>query len=127
MIKVRFDGIVLNRFRGILSILSAVSVITLYGCTTEQKCRDRDGWIDLFNGRDLNDWTVKVAGYELNDNPGDIFRVEDGKMIVSYDQFQKFEGQFGHIFYKDKFSHYKLRLEYGVVGEQLDGGPGWGV
>jgi hypothetical protein len=127
MIQLRFDGIVLNRFRSIRSILSVVSVITLCGCTAEQKYAEGGGWIDLFNGRDLNDWTVKVAGYELNDNPGNLFRVEDGKMIVSYDQFQKFGGQFGHIFYKDKFSHYKLRLEYRVVGEQLDGGPGWGI
>ena len=36
-----------------------------------------------------------------------------------------FEGKFGHIFYKDKFSHYILRVEYRFVGDQTPGGPGW--
>jgi len=100
MTKVQIAGIVFNRFQGVLWILCAVSTITLCGCTAEQKCADSGGWINLFNGRDLDDWKVKVSGYELNDNPGDIFRVEDGILKVSYDQFQEFGGQFGHIFIK---------------------------
>jgi hypothetical protein len=93
----------------------------------EQVCSVDDDWIILFNGKDLDDWTVKIAGYEVNENPGNIFRVKDGLMVVSYDQFDKFNGEFGHIFYKDKFSHYILRVDYRVVGEQLPGGPGWGL
>ena len=46
-------------------------------------------------------------------------------MKVSYDQYKKFDGKFGHMFYKDKFSHYRLRVEYRFVGEQCPGGPGW--
>jgi hypothetical protein len=82
-------------------------------------------FISLFNGRDLQGWKVKITGHELNDNYGNTFRVEDGILKVCYDQYDKFEGKFGHIFYKDKFSHYILRLEYRFTGEQTPGGPGW--
>ena len=83
------------------------------------------GWITLFNGKDLTGWTPKIKGYELGENYGNTFRVEDGILKVAYDQYDKFDGRFGHLFYKDKFSHYVIRLEYRFVGEQTPGGPGW--
>ena len=43
----------------------------------------------------------------------------------SYDKYPKFDGKFGHLFYKTPFSHYRLRVEYRFVGEQCPGGPGW--
>jgi len=82
-------------------------------------------WVSLFNGKDLEGWKVKITGHELNDNYGNTFRVENGVLKVSYEQYDKFNGKFGHLFYKDKFSHYILRLEYRFVGEQTPGGPGW--
>lgn len=83
-------------------------------------------WIALFNGENLDGWIVKIAGYDLNDNIGNTFRVEDGILKVSYDQYDEFGRQFGSLSYKDKFSHYRLRVEYRFVGEQAAGGPEWG-
>ena len=82
-------------------------------------------WISLFNGKDLSGWTPKIKGYELGNNFGDTFRVEDGVMKVSYDQYKQFDRKYGHIFYRDKFSHYRLRVEYRFVGEQCPGGEVW--
>lgn len=82
-------------------------------------------WIQLFNGKNLDGWKVKITGYDLNDNFGNTFRVEDGLLKVGYDQYQKFDGKFGHIFYHQPFSNYVLRAEYRFVGEQTPGGPGW--
>jgi hypothetical protein len=84
-------------------------------------------WIPLFNGKDLDGWTPKITGYELGENFGNTFRVEDGVLKVAYDQYDAFDGRFGHLFYKDTFSRYLLRVEYRFVGEQLTGGPGWAV
>ncbi len=84
-----------------------------------------DGWIQLFNGKDLNDWSIKIKGYPLNENYNNTFRVEDGLLKVRYDKYSKFEGQFGHIFYKQAYSHYKIRAEYRFVGDQCPDGPGW--
>ena len=90
-------------------------------------CADqpRRQWVSLFNGEDLDDWNIKIRGFELNDNHKNTFRVEDGLLKVSYDEYATFDGKFGHIFYKEPFSHYKLRVEYRFVCEQIPDGPGW--
>ena len=82
-------------------------------------------WKPLFNGRNLDGWTPKFRGCELGENYNDTFRVEDGVLKVCYDKYEKFDSRFGHLFYKDTFSHYRLRVEYRFVGQQCAGGPGW--
>ena len=84
-----------------------------------------ENWIQLFNGQNLDDWHVKINGYELDDNYGNTFRVEDGIMKVSYDQYDAFDDRFGHIFYNKPFSYYKMAVEYRFVGEQAPEGPSW--
>ena len=91
----------------------------------EQDTASQNRWISLFNGKSLEGWTVKITGHELNDNYGNTFRVEDGILKVSCYQYKKFDGKFGHLFYKDKFSNYILRVQYRFVGDQTPGGPGW--
>ncbi|GAB3949833.1 DUF1080 domain-containing protein [Spirosoma harenae] len=105
-------------------------VVTLF-CATSlclAQSKPKPGkWIDLFNGKDLNDWAVKITGHPVNDNYGNTFRVEDGKMVVRYDQYTAFDEQYGHIFYKKPFSAYLLVVEYRFVGDQVKGGPGWAI
>ncbi|HEX5667431.1 MAG TPA: DUF1080 domain-containing protein, partial [Chitinophagaceae bacterium] len=36
-----------------------------------------------------------------------------------------FNERFGHIFYKNTYSYYRIRLQYRFVGEQAKNGPGW--
>jgi hypothetical protein len=85
----------------------------------------KGGWISLFNGKDLEGWTPKITGYAAGENYADTFRVEDGVLKVSYDKYPKFDGKFGHLFSNQKFSHYRLRVEYRFAGDQCPGGPGW--
>src|SRR3954463_15396333 len=90
--------------------------------------RDKKEWLQLFNGRDLKDWTIKFAHHDLGENVNDTFRVEDGLLKVSYDKWTTFNGEFGHIFYKQPFSYYLLAAEYRFVGDQVAAaGPnlGW--
>jgi len=82
-------------------------------------------WVSLFNGKDLQGWTPKVKDYDAGDNFGDTFRVEDGVLKVDYAKYPKFEGRFGHLYSKEAYSHYRLRVEYRFVGDQCPGGPGW--
>lgn len=99
-----------------------VVAIALSCTTTKPKNSD---WIQLFNGNDLNDWNIKITGFPLNENYNNTFRVEDSLLKVRYDQYGKFDGKFGHIFYKHPYSHYKLLVEYRFVGDQAPEGPGW--
>jgi hypothetical protein len=84
-------------------------------------------WISLFNGMDLTGWTPKIRGYELGDNWGNTFRVENGVLKVAYDKYEAFDNKFGHLFCKTPFSHYRMRLEYRFTGDQTPGGPGWAL
>jgi len=86
-----------------------------------------DGWIPMFHGKDLDGWTPKITGFDLGENALDTFRVEDGVLKVRYDKYEKFDGKFGHLFYKTPYSHYRMRVEYRFVGEQCPGGPGWAL
>ena len=91
-----------QRYRTVL--LSAVLL-----CASQagaQSDPGREEWVQLFNGKDLSGWTVKINGYDLGDNFGNTFRVEDGMLKVSYDQYTDFGERFGHIFHQQKFSHY---------------------
>jgi hypothetical protein len=96
--------------------------------TLAQNDPNKEEWIQLFNGRDLQDWIVKIRQYEPGVNFGDTFRVESGVMKVSYDQYgPAFNSRFGHIFYKQPFSYYRLRVEYRFVGNQAAGAPEWAM
>jgi hypothetical protein len=86
---------------------------------------EKENWIQLFNGKDLADWDIKIKGYDLNDNYKNIFSIEDGIMKVRYEGIDTFNNEFGHIFYKKPFSEYKLRIEYRFTGDQVPGGPSW--
>ncbi len=104
-----------------LLFLPVILFIFLWSCSPKKE----KGWIPLFNGKDLNDWTIKICGYDAGVNYNNTFRVEEGLLKVRYDQYDTFKGEYGHLFYKHPYSHYKLRIEYRFVGEQVPGGEGW--
>jgi hypothetical protein len=100
-------------------------LLLIASCTSSPNNTSAEEWVSLFNGKDLEGWDIKIKGSELNTNYKNTFRVEDGLLKVRYDEYEKFNNEFGHIFYKTPFSHYKLRIEYRFVGEQVPGGPPW--
>jgi hypothetical protein len=103
----------------------ALSAVVFAAATLQKPDPSRQDWIQLFNGRDLTGWTPKFSKHDLCENFNDTFRVENGVLAVRYDKWTKFDGEFGHLFYKDPFSYYRLAAEYRFVGEQVPGGPGW--
>ena len=107
----------------IVAALSLTASVSLGQQSAAQA--DKKDWIQLFNGRNLDGWTVKIAKHKVGENFGNTFRVEDGLLRISYDQYDSLDGQFGHLFYKDKFSYYLVAVEYRFVGEQVKGGPTW--
>ena len=87
---------------------------------------DEEAWVELFNGEDIDDWTVKVRGYPAGENPANTFSVEEGLLTVSYESYDgDYDERFGHIFHKTPYSHYRVLVEYRFVGEQATGAPGW--
>jgi hypothetical protein len=88
---------------------------------------DAREWIQLFNGRDLTGWTPKFSKHPLGHNLHNTFRVDDGLLQIRYDGWTKFDGEFGHMFYRDAYSHYIIAAEYRFVGNQVAGGPEWAI
>lgn len=108
-----------------LAVSILFSLMALAASAQKKQSKEKEEWKQLFNGKDLSGWDIKIRGNELNDNFGNTFRVEDGKMVVRYDQYDDFNFKYGHIFYKEPFSYYRVAVEYRFVGEQPKGGEGW--
>lgn len=109
-----------------MKLLHSFLILILVGTASmAQKNADKEEWKQLFNGKDLSGWDIKIRNYDLNDNFGNTFRVEDGKIVTRYDQYDNFKQRYGHLFYKENFSFYRVAVEYRFVGQQPAGGEGW--
>lgn len=84
-------------------------------------------WVKLFNGKNLDGWKMKIAGFPLGENFGNTFRVENGILSIRYDQYgDNFNNRFGALYNNKKFTNYRLKVEYRFVGETAPGAPVWG-
>ena len=115
--------------------VGALVLPSLWACGEAPAPRDEEaraaapaadsGWVPIFNGRDLAGWTPKIRHSVAGLDSLETFRVVDGLLTVSYDDYDAFEGRFGHLFYDRPLSSYDLRVEYRIVGEQLADGESW--
>lgn len=106
-----------------LSIYSILIGVTLFGCQTRSDKTSEQEWVSLFNGKDINDWIVKVHHHDVGVNAHNTFRVEDAIIKVRYDQYDEFNDQFSHLYYKTPYSHFHLVVEYRFTGELQRGAP----
>lgn len=104
-------------------IFQTLLLSCLFSCLPALAEDTEQGWIRLFNGRDLSGWTVKIAKRPLGENHAGTFRVEDGILKVSYDGYDKFNEQFGHLYTNLAYSRYILRLEYRFTGTMMPDAP----
>lgn len=88
-----------------------------------QTVTEEEGWIDLFNGKNLDGWTIKIAGHPLGENYANTFRVEDGILKCEYDDYKEFGGRYGHLYSNLAYSHYRLKMEYRFDGRMLPDAP----
>jgi hypothetical protein len=89
--------------------------------------QSKENWESMFNGKDLTGWTPKIRYHAAGDNFGNTFRVEDKKIVVRYDAYDKFDERFGHLFYYKPYSYYRIRLNYRFVRDQAVEGPEWAI
>ncbi|MGI8636056.1 MAG: 3-keto-disaccharide hydrolase [Segetibacter sp.] len=94
---------------------------------TAQKNANKQEWMPLFNGKDINDWVVKIYHHDVGEDTANTFRVEDGIIKVRYDKYDKFNQQYGHLYYKQPFSYYHLKFEYRVTGEWRKDAPSYTI
>lgn len=107
----------------IFGFILLLIVSIFQSCDETKNDSQKNEWISLFNGRDMDDWMIKINHHEVGENFGNTFRVEDGILKVRYDQYGDFNDQFGHLYYKKPFSHYHLKAEYRFVEGWHEGAP----
>ncbi len=108
-----------------LSIGRLVAMVVIANLGSACASDIEDDWTPLFNGKDLSGWTVKIVGSDVGDDPLNTFRVEDGLLTVSYENYNELDDRFGHLFYQEQYSHYELRVVYRFTGSQVPGAPDW--
>lgn len=93
----------------------------------DPQVKEGSGWQPLFNGRNLDGWKVKIAGYPLGTNFGSTFRVQDSLLRVRYDAYgDDFNDRFGALYFDQKLTDYRLRVTYRFTGTTAPGAPEWG-
>ena len=104
------------------------AIIILFACSTSKnKNNSADNrWVSLFNGKNLDGWKPKIAGFKYGENFGNTFRVENGILSTRYDAYGNFAERFGAIYYQKKFTNFRLKVEYRFTGELTPGAPEWG-
>jgi hypothetical protein len=101
--EVRLTNIPTRRKRVLLTASTAIAVL-LVACAgarmgSAANDPDRQEWIDLFNGKNLDGWTAKIAKHEVGENFGNTFRVVDGVIQARYDGYGgNYNAQFGHLY-----------------------------
>ncbi len=106
--------------------LKIVMLFLLFLSLTACSSKKADDWQQLFNGKDLKDWKIKIREHPLGENFDSTFRVVNGNLQVNYDQYNDhFKERYGHIFYKKSYSNYLLGVEYRFKGDQIKDGQGW--
>ena len=110
-------------------------ILTYFACALAFNCNNdntsatepiENQWVDLLAKNNLEDWVVKVKGHPIGENFNNTFRVENGVLKVDYTEYNdEFNNRFGHIYYKEPFSSYKLKLDYRFVGNQVADAASW--
>jgi hypothetical protein len=114
----------MNRSSKLITVLCLLT-IAFTNCNSTKHVAASANWQQLFNGKDIEDWIVKIHHHEVNENFGNTFRVEDGIIKVRYDKYGDFNDQFGHLYYKTPFSCYHLKLQYRFVGQWVTTAPSY--
>ena len=118
-----------STFTSLVGLLIIFCFIIIYNNSEQvDDIKEINDWETIFNGEDFDGWEIKIRGEELGNNFKNTFKVNDGSLKVSYENYENFDDRFGHIFYtKSKFKNYHLSLEYKFSGEHLKGAPGWSI
>ena len=117
-----------SKFKSLFSLISGAAFLLLLctQCSVKKSITSEaeEEWQQMFNGKDIKDWTTKIHHYEVGDNYGDTFRVEDGILKVRYDNYEgDFNDRYGHLYYNTPYSYYHFSVEYRFVGDLHPGAP----
>ena len=81
--------------KNVIYVAAICCIFFLHSCAVKSGKSSQQEWKTLFNGKDINDWVVKIHHHETGENFGNTFRVVDSVIQIRYDQYDDFNNQFG--------------------------------
>lgn len=108
-------------------VLIVVLALAFASCVTTKNSAVANDWKPLFNGTDINDWVVKINHHDVGKDPAKTFSVSDNIIKVRYDRYDTFNQQYGHLYYKQPFSYYRLKAEYRITGDWRKDAPSYTI
>lgn len=88
-------------------------------CVLALPARAGEEWKSLFNGTDLNGWTVTIDKLPEGQDPDKLVQVRDGAIHMYADTDPEAKVPFGVITHRDTFSRFHLALEYRWLGKKF--------
>lgn len=89
-----------------------------------------DGWVNIFNGKDLTGWVPLIHKWEFNEDPYKTFRVDEANQVirVTYEEYpgQNFDDHCGLLYYDKLLKDYRVRLTYRFREPQAKNPVSWG-
>lgn len=110
----------MNRLKYFVLPLFAIILIS---CASGSESETGDEWQTLFNGENLDNWTVKFYHHDAGDNYANTFRIVDDVIQVNYDDYDEFGERYGHLFYNEPFSSFHLMFEYRFTEQWMEDAP----
>src|SRR3954471_8715705 len=105
--------------------LALACLIACIGASASAQQPKAGPWRSIFDGRTLDGWTAKIAKHPAGENYRQTFVADQGAIRVSYAGYDKFDSQFGHLFYRTPLKAYRLRLNYRFLEPGLPDTPAW--
>ena len=106
--------------------LQTTAALLLLAAAAATPATAEPGWRKIFDGRSLTGWTPKITGQALGADPARTFRVRNGAIAISYDDYGgRFAGRFGHLAFARPVGAFRLRLDYRFTGRWLPDVERW--
>ncbi len=94
--------------------LTLATSLVLVGQGTEggKEAPSNEGWVSLFNGKDLTGWYTFLQKHGKNSDPDHVITIEDGMIHLYKDAPDGSTVVMGYIGTEKEYSNYHFRFEY---------------
>lgn len=99
------------------------------GDLTLTPAANTDGWVNLFNGKDLTGWVPLIHKHKVGENVYDTFRADSVNKVIKvlYDKYPNLEfgGRCGNLYYNRRLTNYRIKVTYRFQEPLVKNPVGW--
>jgi hypothetical protein len=95
-----------------IGLILAACALSFASVSAAEGKPENDGWIPLFNGRDLSGWYSYLDAAGKNKDPKGIFKVENGMIHILDVPMSGGKSENGYLATNEEFSNVRIHIEY---------------